>query len=1078
MSLAILNLPSALDLLEQSGKVSTSAAPLRDRLPYILSGAAVNEINDIIIAAAGLKSASPAMMAWAIMMNRLREVALDTRESREARQSIRASDRYGIADSSDIEGAERFSPVRSFSSLSRRSSTGSDTSQQSTLLEDIYDIVASAIVDQGDPIAFLANNAASNGSVFEVTMAIAVEYCTPYGFEHNGKAGQNMRRVLLDLIRASAGLVDYSPLFLTATLAVLTGSERYWEALDRSTEANRNEPAATFLQDQALTQRLYVISMLHFPYESLPFLKLCRALSFANDGQDQGGPALWTVLEDVDNFTSPLPSKDFRAYKPTAMQEEENLIELTEDLNVPIAPDSRESSQKWNTMPRALSKANQSCFFHHIPSGTSGKLLNDDRPFIVAWHQSYSLLAYMGKVLQGASSSGDLGGISNPLVSAEIVGEIIGLITNMISTITRPPYDNRVSVEANESAHLVLAQAADGLGRNQDIISVIFDVFEKQLYKIPKTSEDFESLEILVQCIHFTFALLRIVPDRVWPFLSRSGLFGIGQDESQLKSIVATQEMTIGRFDFLLGCVRIFDALVTDAVVHAISRKTPIKTLARFGSLNTVGAGVSQITMTKVLLSLTRIMIEIFEGTMKWKFIEQEERMEINFRIALTFRRILEYRFGVGDRPTNPEKLTSAIAPAADYIVDIFLSRSNTEVTTLPLVHILGEGTMTRAPTLPVRGFRYWTAQVKETLKLSTTLIRVNRLLQRSSSHLEDCLFRAAPTLAKVYAAHESYRLPVVKLFDSLVRSAAENSQQPPSLLGHLGQRASRHFLEVLSMFDQPASNNELSTAIWSLLSAVVSSRQQWFAIFLLTGTTPRESFREKGGSEAPPARQSEPILNIALDTLSNIEKLEPQKALSMLEFVALAADFWPWVLGSIEKHGRFLRSISEYAAHIGSMAATSREKSYKTSAGYNSLQIASVVADVLSMYTHYTQQIGNQKFAKMLVPHLTYLIKNAISTPSYNTSLHANLKHNFEIRFPSCNLADFKRTGLNKATFGESFFYDLELADQLLSYEPAWAGKKGNDGFAEEVRRANFNLSVVEAQIVRQLIDLERCLR
>ena len=117
-------------------------------------------------------------------------------------------------------------------------------------------------------------------------------------------------------------------------------------------------------------------------------------------------------------------------------------------------------------------------------------------------------------------------------------------------------------------------------------------------------------------------------------------------------------------------------------------------------------------------------------------------------------------------------------------------------------------------------------------------------------------------------------------------------------------------------------------------------------------------------------------------------------------------------------------------------------------------------------MYTHHTLQSDSPRFARSLVNHLTYLIKNAISPPTYNASLHVNLRHNFETKFPGCSLADFKRTTINRPQLGESFYYDLTLAKKMLAHEPAWTGKQGQ-GFAEEMKRANVNLSLVEAQIV-----------
>ena len=1051
----------------QSSTAAASTTNPAEVGPYILDSAAVNEINDVLIDVAPLRIPSPAVLAWGIIMQTLRETALNTRESREVRQSLRAADRYGAADSSDTDGGDRPSRA-SLASLRRRSSTGSDTSQQSTLLEEIYDTVAIAGID-GDPIFYLANNAVGGNKVFDFMEAVSVQYCTPYGFEHGGKPGQKMRALLLELIRASLGSIEYTPALIKTTIAVITGSERYWDTLDRPIDLTRTAPTATFLRDSVLRPQLFLQAAARFPYESQPFLNFCRALAFDNNGRDGMEHAILSILDGLDTFTCSMPA-EFLAYRNVRTQEESDHIELIDVLTFTIGSPTEKSmalSLRPNKRPQTSAKNNQSVRSHEIPSGTQGEIQNDSKPFIVAWNQENSGLNYIGKVLQCASNVDDLHkNFSDSTFSLDIVGDIISLITSMLSSVVRGSSLGQISNDIIELAQTILGSASDGLDRNQDIVSVIFDIFERELFRNRKTSEDIEYVEILVQCIHFTYALLPLMPDRVWPFFGRSGLLGIGRDESQLTAVVATQELVLGRYDFLLGCIRLYDALIEDAVAHVVSRKTPTKAVARFGNVNSLGAGTSQTAMEKVLLSFTRMMIEVFESTMNWKFLERLDRMEINSWLCSIFNRVVGYCFDVNDTPDLSQKLTRTLAPSAEYIIDVFLSNSSNDVTVLPFLHILGEGITTPTTTLPTRHVQYWTAQVKEVLSLASTLIRVNLLLQLPPSYLEDQMFKAASVLAKVYAAHESYKLPVVDLFDALVRSAAATGQQPPSLLGHLGQETANHFLDVLSMLDQPLNNDALSSAIWRLLSAVVSKRQQWLAIFVLTGSTPRNTFKDRIDAAALSSRRSEPILNIALDALANIDKLEPRKALSMLEFVALAADFWPWVLTTMEQHSHFLKAISEYGAHIGSMTATSRDKSYKTSADYNSIQMASLVADILSMYTQYTQQMGNRQFSKNLVPHLTYLMKNAISTPSYNTSLHGNLRQNFEVKFPGCSLSDFKRTMIRKPLLGDAFYYDLDLANKMLAYDPAWVGKKGQ-GFAEELKRANFNLSIVESQVV-----------
>lgn len=781
---------------------------------------------------------------------------------------------------------------------------------------------------------------------------------------------------------------------------------------------------------------------------------------------------IWSILEGMDTFTCSIPM-DFTAYKPVRTQEESDHIELTDNLVFSIIPVS--ASPRSNRTLQITAKNTVSFTTHEVLSGTQGEIENDSKPFVVVWNQEFSGLVYLGKVLRCACAVADLRTFPSSLTfSRDVVGDIISLITYMLSSLLPGTSLGQISGDAAESAKTILGSASDGLDRNQDVVSVIFEIFEKELYQHRNTSDDAESVELLVQCIQFTYALLPLMPDRVWPFLGRSGLLGIGQDESQLSAIIATQEMVLGRYEFLLGCIHLYDALIEDVLAHVVSRNAPSKAVTRFGSATTLGSGIPQSAMQKVLLGFTRIMIEVFESTMNWRFTVQEDRMEINALLCSIFRKILQYTFDIDDNPDLSKKLVCALAPSAGYIVDVFLSRSNNDVTVLPFLHILGEGIATPTTTLPTRGLQHWTSQVRDVLNLTSVLVKVNRFLHLPPSHLENQMFKAASILAKVYVAHESYKLPVIDLFDALVRSAAATGQQPPSLLGHLGQDTANQFLDVLSMLDQPLNNDALASAIWRLLSAVVSKRQQWFAIFVLTGSTPRDTFKDETDSTAMSSRRSEPILNIAMDTLSRIEKLDPRKALCMLEFVELAADFWPWVLNAMEAHPRFIMVISEYAAKIGQFAGSTGNKSPTISVDYERIQMASLIANILSMYTHHILQSDSGQFAKDLVNHLSYLIKNAILPPSYNVSLHGNLRHNFEAKFPGCNLANFKRTTMNRPQMGESFYYDLTLAKRMLAHEPAWIGKKGQ-GFAEELKRANVNLSLVEAQIVSVVMPPRR---
>jgi nuclear pore complex protein Nup188 len=93
-------------------------------------------------------------------------------------------------------------------------------------------------------------------------------------------------------------------------------------------------------------------------------------------------------------------------------------------------------------------------------------------------------------------------------------------------------------------------------------------------------------------------------------------------------------------------------------------------------------------------------------------------------------------------------------------------------------------------------------------------------------------------------------------LFEALVRSAVAYDTEPPSLLGHLGPKTAKDFLDVLADLDKPLDNEALNVCIWNLLSAVISNRQPWFATYLLTGTTPRNSIKTDGKASGQDLRE------------------------------------------------------------------------------------------------------------------------------------------------------------------------------------------------------------------------------
>lgn len=1070
ISLDLLKIQKALETITEISTAVTLAENPSDAVPYILNIGAIIETNAILLdaGAATLTNASPAILAWAILLQTIREHALLFRESREVRQSQRASDRYGAADHSDTDGVER-SSARNNPSRQRRSSTSSETSQQISFLEEILDGITDLSIPH-DTIEFLATAAVDRSHVFNVMIVLATDYCTTFGSEHDGKSGLKIRRMLLELIQAVLQWIDYQPTLIMATLAILTGSDRYWDTLYRPRGSKDAEPAAFFMNDNLLMQNLFQTALKRFPYETLPFLRLSRALAIYNVGQDQELPAIWPLFQKLDSLTCVMPT-EFTQYEIILDEDDTNYIQLTGNLSFvnhgsrfTLAHPSESSKPSIDLMKSTALLLD----FQQVPSGTIGRVLSESKPLVVLWQYEYSPLAYLGRILRAFSVDAGFSTVNPDL--RDTVSEAIDLLTAMISSVLPRSPESQAS-NAQNAARTILESASDGLDSNRDVISVIFQIFEDELHLSRGTSEEEGSLGILTRCIQFTHAILPVMPDRVWPFLCRSSLLGIDGSQSQLSSIIASVEMVTGHYDFLLGCIRVFEVLVEDVVAHAVSHKVPSTAVNRFADSENIGTGVSQFAIEKVIISFQRIMVDVFESALNWKFTVSEERTEIYTWISLIFYKILAYCFYIDGQSITSQKLASSLAPAADYLLNAFLSTSQSNLSLSPLLRMLVEGAATPNSSLSMRGLQFLTSQVRVAICFTTSLIRMNGLLKRPRSHLQQELFKATSLLAKVYAAHESYRLPIIELFDALLRSIDNADEQPPSLLAHLGQHIASNFLEVLSVADQPFSDRDLSVTIWKLLSAIVSRRQQWFAIFVLTGNTPRESFKD-GEKTNSLSQRAEPLLNIALDSLSNIEKLEPMSAIAMLEFIASAADYWPWVINTIEEHPLFIAAAAGYLDVADSSSTKTRSSQAITD--YVRLQMSSVIMDILAMYANNT---GKVDFAKKLLPSLTFYAQHAVSVSGYNTSLHGNLRRNFELKFPGCSLAAFKRTEINKGPLGRLFYYDLDIAEKMLAFDPSWAGKRGQ-GFAEELSRANTNLSLMESQVVKlalQHVHLEK---
>ncbi|KAJ5578289.1 uncharacterized protein N7459_007253 [Penicillium hispanicum] len=981
---------------------------------YFLSKEKISPINEIFLGVCGrLGTANPAAYSWGLVLYTMRELAEHDREAREFEQFHSAVNSFqSNTHNARLSGAPEQSLYEDLLDCARTPKLTAEEAWPIFVHDGIKDPVFNAIVTLSTKAGLVS----------------AIDDELTYRW---------VRLALLDLIRVATMYLEYSPEIVESVLAVLTGTPDHFPPDSADSLGAASDPKLIFAGDALLMDNIFIIARSRFPYETIPFLKLCRALVSEHWVNEDCMPQIFEELESIDTFTQ-VVSPSFQGYETIREDENANLVSLTQAFPM------------FESVPRGgllEDKTNNALIVRgtsEIPAATIGQVISESKPAVIMWQHQYSCLSFLGSWLEEWNASG--GDASH--WDAATGTEIVGLLADLVAS---------AKDRNGASAKRVLEMASDGLSHQGDIISVVLDLFERNLQNIGSRGDPVKALDPITACLRFIQEVLKVLPCRIWPFFSRTSFIGSGETGGIMAAIVSAVEIPSGEYPFLISAISLLRSAVDDAASRAVLRKSPNSVSAKSTIANDWSAGIPSHVMRTILLNFTRTMVEIYNSNGNWRFNLPEQRLEINAILADTFDRILYYAYGINDTAKLESKLTGVFSASAAYILDMLRPRSSADLAFNPLLRLISDG-LESPSTLHLRQLALVEKQVQSTLGLCVKLVRAAQLTEHSVSLLEEQLFKAAPVLVKLYALHDAYRLPVASLLEILISSAASNpDNEPPSLVGHLGAESACLFLDVLSQLDKPLGDKSLLLSIWNLLSTFVSKRQQWLAVFILTGSSPRQTLK-KSSKSGDPSMRSVPFLQMALDRLAHIDQEEPQVALTLLDFVSRAQENWPWATPQLKLHPNFFPSIVNHVSKLKIPALPVTDQIFAT-------RVAAVVADICAVYLHAAKEANDWSFFKTLIPLVQWYAKDAVEVSAYNSSLHANLKKNFEMRYAGCKIIDFKRTPLENRTLGRDYFYDIRIGQKLLSYDFAWAGTR-SQGFSEEFERANINLSLVEAQV------------
>jgi nuclear pore complex protein Nup188 len=1045
VSLAILQLPRSILFLVNPESRNQLKTLDDTKKQFCTDHDAVHELNEIFMksAAAGLVTASPAVVAWAMILHTLWMQAVEDKEDRELQQSQIAMDDFD-ADFDD-------SPLKQRPST-RTWSTPPIPSLKPTLFEDLYEVVKAPLEE--DAVTFMARCAIDECHVFEAITVMSENLDAISDPRSIDKIPSWIRIMFIDLLRSVLTFLDYTPESVSSLLSLLAPPAKWEDVPWMDNESVMDDPRRYFIEDSELMDKFYRVAQSRFPYETLPYLRLSKALAAANVTSDEELPFVVLSMRHTPSYTEQNP-EEFGGYHTIREDENANFVSLTQALAMfPLSqPRALFSPQSQNG---AVAKVN-----YILQPGTVGRVISESKPAVVVWTYEYHGLSYFGRWLEVFFSKQLLEMSGSEEIALEVVGFLAALVESSVKVGKTRRSDDKAFKEAQD----ILELASDDIDRSGDIISVVLGILEQELQNVANPTSGDRPLDLVLACLHFLRATTKVLPGRVWPFLARSSFLGLEGRGGMLGAILSAVEVPSGNFEFLIASIQVFATLVEDAVVNAVSRKSSIETRSRTSNANLSYSGTPTHVMTKVLHAFGQILVEVYESSANWRFVDDMQRLEINTALTSTFDKILYYAYGVDETHNVSEKATSVLSTFAPYLLDFFLTQSPRDITFNPLLRVLFDGITTPQSSVYLKPRDLWVSQVQATLRLANTLVRAGRLLGYPASSLERQLFQASPVLVRLYASDEGYKHLVVTLLETLIKDAGSREGDPPSLLGNLGTLTARNFGDCLSFFDKPMGDVESEIRIWNLLSALVSNRQQWIAIVLLTGSTPRNKLMKKD-SPTDDSMRSKPLLETAVSLTSDIEALEPRLAVAILEFVALAQEHWPWAVGDFNQYPQFLPNLFDYMSRIEYAKDSMISNCYTA-------RIASLIADIIAVFLHHSRLNGGDFATRQkneIRKALPWLVQNGAHSTGYNSSLHRNLEKNLAKCYPGCKLLDFKRTSLQRLDFGRDFLYDTHVAEKLLSYNRAWRGRgppNRDQGFEGEFQRANINLSKFEAQSV-----------
>ncbi|KKF94308.1 Nucleoporin nup184 [Ceratocystis platani] len=1042
-SLLLLNPRRALRLMnhEEDPKLGES--------PYFTSPETLEQIHNALLSAAdgGAANLMPEIFVWTILLHRMHVSYVERNDRRDTIQQQKS-----------VEALENESAMRP---VGRRSSIGSIVSLETSSYDSF--LVLAGIEKDVQLIEQLGQISTQHGVAFSVIQRMSEVAGIGHGAAFPPVQGARMRSVFRDFLTFTFPMVQYQSDNVEAMLSVVSAGSSYWVQSAELLPPKHYDPSSLVLEDPDAMEFFFQEAFNRYPLELVPFLRFCKALSRSmQDEEDLPNTSLvLDMLKNTPRVTFNLP-EDFQDYELVFEDENTNSFQLLEPLAI-IGAATR-------------SRYGNAGMGFVIPAGSTGRFVSDSGRLVYIEY-SHSALQLMGRRLQINYCRSGFSLLLGPM-NEEEVAETVSLLASLLRTEhLKGPSAHLPQAKAYNVAQICEEISASMEG-DRDILGVVCDIMDHYL----QDDTAFNSSEVppvLTACIEFLHATLDVYPSRVLSYLARCHLLPYQADGGKMGRFAGTVDIVPAQFAFLYASMRLFHQAIVTVMRSSVYRKCGPKLITRLEGSTDVWLGTANKVLSRVVSAISQGCVDILETSTTWRFSSLLSQSMLIESIVSVLNVVISSAYRIGDIG-SANRLTSCMEEGAQYILKSFLSHN---AGSLKMQHLID--TLTSAMAFPQatffpREFDQICSRVDQVTSFHTNLLRCASLHDMSSEALQKYLFKTSFLLARLSAVNSSFKGPCLTLLEALVTAAGEASKEPPSLLGFLGAQSAKSFLDLLKdsgPFQLPSD----STIVWKFLTAVIRNKQQWMSNCLISGKTPREASSD-AGKKSDMAEDS--VFNRALTKLrDNITAMSDYEIIALLEFVTAAQNYWPWTVFTIMKDPSCLDSLRSYVRGLESASVTARTKS-SIKAAFEARQ-AAYIAEAFAMQLYHLRHMKQATpLAEKLVQDLDYFLRDGATISGYNKSLHLNFNKNFANRYPGCTLEQFKRTQLVFSHLGPFYYYNLPMANAMLSCDRSWHGHRNNNGFKGEMERANLNLSLVDSQIALYhsweflLLELGSCIQ